>query len=533
MLKIKAVHFISSFVIVLLLCSPVYATFYSYDQQIGITDSDGSSLGYVLPYKVNGLFNDYYAYLRWKRTGFPEGNTFPVFLVEGTTAPLIFGIEGEFLKVKVNSISSSGVDLSIDKSDVITEIEQVAETVENTNQQIAEDINEAVKQTNVISNDIDNEATNTINLLDQRVNKAIDRGYYSSLHIINSRDLVAKEVSQKIVNKETEFAEKISDRIIPIVLDSFAVGTGITYTVLIKLIPSSLRHEMTIFLYNIDTKYDSSYNDASLSNKGAVTIYIGNPKTNAVSAQLNSQLKSLGLPYFEGEKIIGKRTYSEGSIGLVAAIPEEKVWTETTLENRWNNDRIRTYKTLIAGIDDEGLDAAADWYNDQLDNAATLITSVASLTNGADSSDILKIVTDNFNKNPKSTISSATLLEGWILTGFSSLQSADFETVDSLGYVAIVKKNGNSYDILEIHTINGYQTNYFLNPYEIVEEVVDVVEQVNEITETVESASEDMITGNAVGVPEELPVSEENEPEANKRIPVISWFADIFRRWFG
>jgi len=254
------------------------------------------------------------------------------------------------------------------------------------------------------------------------------------------------------------------------------------------------------------------------------------------------------LPYFKDGKIIGKRTYSEDSIGLIAAIPEEKVWLPNTIENRWNQDKIRLYKTMIAGIDDSGLEAAAVWYNDQLDNARKAITSLVSFTDGADSSDILKIVTDNFNNNPKSTISSATLLQGWILIGLSSLQSNQFDRANSLGYVAIVKKRGNSYDVLEVHTINGYQTNYFLNPYKVVEKVQEIQEIVEQTSEVIERVSEfeegnieevvkpiveesqEKITGMVV---EETKEEKIEEKLKLKQIPVLSWVINLFSRWFG
>ncbi len=509
------------------------AVFYSYDEKITITDSDGSSMGYVIPYQQEVLFQDY-AYLKWKREGFPEGNSFPIALIEGTTTALPFGIEGELLRVKINSISGSGVDLTIDKSDVLTEIQNIPESLPENVEAINEEIEEQFED---VSEELNNEINIFVNQLGQRVDKWVNRGYYSSLHILNSNpNSVEKRVDSLIKNKESEFAEKIADRIIPMLIDTFVAGTlpitGVTYTVIVSQIPSSVRHEITQFIYNIDTDYENSYsNDVMLSKSGVTTIFIGNPNRNEFSSNLNDELKSLGLPYFSNGKIIGKRTYSEDSIGLIAAIPEEKVWYANTIENRWNQDKIRLYKTMIAGIDDSGLEAAAVWYNDQLDNARKSITSVASLTDGSDSSDILKIVSDNFNNNPKSTISSATLMQGWILTGLSSLQSTQFDSVDSLGYVAIIKKKGSSYDLLEIHTINGYKTNYFLNPYELVEKVWEVQEVGEEVSSKVEVVEKnpDKITGEVIKEVEKEAVKE----EPKKEIPVISWIIDLFRGWFG
>jgi len=87
--------------------SVVNAEVYSYDKKISITDSDGLSMGYVIPYQREVLSKDY-AYLKWKREGFPEGNSFPIALIEGTTTALPFGIQGELLRVRINSISNSG-----------------------------------------------------------------------------------------------------------------------------------------------------------------------------------------------------------------------------------------------------------------------------------------------------------------------------------------------------------------------------------------------------------------------------------------
>lgn len=157
-------------VFLIIVCNSVFASFYAYDQQITITDSDGSYMGYVLPYQKEILFEDY-AYLKWKREGFPEGNSFPIALIKGTTTALPFGIEGELLRVKINSIYSSGVDLTIDKSDVITEIQNIPET-------LPENIE-------AISNEAEDEVNLAIEDLNTRVNKFVNRGYYSSLHILS------------------------------------------------------------------------------------------------------------------------------------------------------------------------------------------------------------------------------------------------------------------------------------------------------------------------------------------------------------
>ena len=88
-------------VILIGLSSIVLATFYPYNQKITITDSDGSYMGYVKPYQAEVLFQKY-TYLKWKREGFPEGNSFPIALRAGTTTALPFGIQGELLRVKIN-----------------------------------------------------------------------------------------------------------------------------------------------------------------------------------------------------------------------------------------------------------------------------------------------------------------------------------------------------------------------------------------------------------------------------------------------
>jgi len=502
MFRIRFLTPISLIVTLVILYSySVNAEFYSYAKRIYITDSDGLSMGYVTPYQKEVLSKDY-AYLKWKRAGFPEGNSFPIALIEGTTTALPFGIQGELLRVKINSISDSGVDLTINKSDVLTGIQNISESLSENVEAIGNEtgkpfenvrkgvnINEDLQDSNKKINKFTNQSNQRIDKftnrghqsplhgLDSRpnfegkINKVVNRGYHSSLHILNSKpNVVEKRVDILIKNKESEFAEKIADRIIPLLIGTFVAGaspiTSITYSIIINQIPSSLRHNITKFVYNIGTKSENNYSsDSMLSRSGVTTIFIGNPNRNKFSSNLSNELKKLNLPYFSNGKIIGKKTYSEDSIGLIAAIPEEKVWSANTIQNRWNQDKIRLYKTMIAGVSDPGLKAATVWYNDQLDIARKSITSVVSLTDGADSSDILKIVSDDFNNNPKSTISSAALMQGWILIGLSSLQSSEFDKVESLGYVAIVKKKGSSYDVLEIHTINGYKIDHFLNPY--------------------------------------------------------------------
>ena len=412
--------------------------------------------------------------MKWQRYGFPIGDSFPIALIEGTSTALPFGIQGELLRVKIWKITSSNVDLTIDQSDIISELndldKSLLENVEAINK-------EAEKQTKPIENAANEQIKSISNELDilnkqllERTDKITKRGYYSSLHIVDNSNNEAKEISLKIKNKEAELAEKIGDRIISLTLDLFASGSGVAYSTFIKIIPSSIRHDMTAFFYNIGEKYNGD--DYSLSKEGVATIYIGN---NKVSSEMNNELKSLGLPYIFGNKIIGKREYT-GSIGIIAAIPEEKIWASDTLKKRWDNDKIRLYKTLILGLDDKGLEAAGKWYNNQLDLTKNAASGLVSLGDGADINDALLYVKDKALENPKSSFSSAVLIQSWILVGLSSLKESSLDKVDSLGYVVVVDEKGN---VLEIWTLNGDKKNYFLNEYT---NIIKKVEEVSKVT---------------------------------------------------
>ncbi|MBI2630055.1 hypothetical protein HYW76_03060 [Candidatus Pacearchaeota archaeon] len=445
---------------------------YPYNQKISIINN-GGEIGYVKPYR-NSILGVEYSYIEWQRYGFPIGYSYPIALIKGTTTALPFGIRGELLRVKIGEITSSYVDLTIDQSDIISEMRDLPNTLpENIN---AVD-NELEKQLNQLNEDIS-----------LRINKAIQRNYHSSLHIIDTSNSKLTEISQKIKNKEAELAEEIGDSVIYSVLNVFiAPGSGINYKNFVNQIPSELRHDITTFLYNIEYTKDSG-SESSFADKGIATLYIGNPNENKISSQFNEQLKNLNLPYFKDGKIIGKRIYSSKDIGIIAAIPEEKYWDETTLKNRWDADRIRLYKTLIAGVGNEGIETAVLWYNEQLELAKDSISSVARLSGGAldeagiELSEITSEISKNVNLNPKSAIGFATIAQGWILTGVSSLQNPDFSKIDSLGYVVIVKKEGNSYRTLETWSITGDKKNYFLEDYsEIAEQVNNVKEEVGNI----------------------------------------------------
>ena len=504
---------IITLLVFILLLNSVYATQYSYNQKISIKDSSGKEIGYVEPYYQNTLFGSY-AFLKWQRYGFPVGNSFPIVLIEGTTTALPFGIQGELLKVKIGKITSSNVDLTIDQSDIVKEIENLDESLPEDIEAITKEVE---KQTEPVQKEIDKQVKEAINEIDifnkqllERTEKLINKGYYSSLHVVDSSNKKAKEVSLKIRDKETELAEKIGDRVISLALDLFASGSGIIYTSIIKQIPSSIRHDMTSFFYNIGEKYDGD--DYSLSKEGVATLYIGD---NKLSSSLNSELKSLDLPYISNDKIIGEREY-EGSIGIVAAIPEEKVWTSNTLEERWNNDRIRLYKTLINGLDDKGLEAAGKWYNDQLDSAKNLASGLVSLTDGADINDALIYAKDKALENPKSSFSSAVLIQSWILVGLSSLEESSLDKIDSLGYVVVVDSNGN---VLEIWTLSGNKKNYFLNEYQ---EVIGKVEEVSKITGEVVKRVEEI--DKKVNIEKEISKKEDNSLFSNMFKTIIGWF---------
>ncbi len=62
----------------------------------------------------------------------------------------------------------------------------------------------------------------------------------------------------------------------------------------------------------------------------------------------------------------------------------------------------------------------------------------------------------------------------------SSLQQSNFNKIPSLGYVVIVKKEGNSYRTLETYSIVGDTKSYFLDEYqEVANQIVDQVENIN------------------------------------------------------
>jgi len=497
-------------------------------------------LGFVEPYYKNTLFGEY-AYLKWQRYGFPIGDSFPIALIEGTTTALPFGIQGELLRVKIGKITSFNVDLTIDQSDIQTEIGNIDKTLPENVEAIGRDVQ---KKTEPVINDINknleknvqpivNEISNNLNKFNNdislRINKAIERNYHSSLHVIDVSNSKLKQVSVSIKNKEAELAEDIADSVVSAVLNYAAlstgvIGAGLTYNTLIKQVPSNIRHNITNFIYNIEDTSDDSAED-NLADKGIATLYIGNPNSNKVSAQFNDYLKSKGLPYFEDNKIVGKRNYSAGDIGIIAAIPEETYWAKDTLQQRWDNDRIRLYKTLIAGIDNDGLDVAVLWYNKQLDLARTSIASTIKLIGGyvdeqgLETKEILDGILNVAKNDPKASIGFAAIAQGWILTGISSLQKPDFNKIDSLGYVVIVKKEGNSYRTLETHSLVGDKRDYFLDEYqEIINKVEDVSKVTGEVVKTVEE------TDKLVNEPEGIIKKESGNFMTRFFKKILGWF---------
>ncbi len=509
------------FVSFICLSSLGFAEFYSYNEKIDV-DSGGKTIGYVEPYKISSIFGEY-AYLKWKRNGYPEGNTFPVFLVKGTYVPLVFGVELDFLNVKINDISSNGVDLTIDKSSLEETIETAVEIVPDSVESLVDETPHIVEDAaDSLSKEIDAFNEDMI----KRATKFVSRGYYSSLHIVDSKDAVSLKVSNSIKDREALMAEKISDKIIPLVIDTFVACnfpvTSIAYNEAVRMVPPSIRHELTKFLLNINTKYDS-YTDSKLGGMGVYTLYIGNPSVNSLSDSLNDELKKEGLPHFENDVIVGERRYVDDSIGIIAAIPEERVWRTDTLEVRLSNDRVRLYKTLIAGIGDDGTMAAGKWYGDQLDTARKFITSSLSLSDGSDVGDVLKIVQDSYESDPKATFSSSALLQGWVIGAMNSLEKPDLSKVDSLGYVVIVKKNKETYDVLEVHTITGHKSDSFLYDYVPVVRKVDDDGQigVGEVARKSSSSGDGSSDSLQAVLPEEsvdVDVGEEAPPATGKVI---------------
>jgi len=410
---------------------------YKYDQEIDIANTSGIKIGYVTPYKIT-LVSDF-AYLKWMRDGFPEGNTWPVFLMKDTTLSLPFGLEN-YLNVRVNDINSTGVNL----------------TVKNIN-----------------TND-------TLDQINQRILKFTSRGYYSSLHIVNGNDTVSKNLNQKIVTSEAILAESVSDNVVNIILKSFDIfvfGIPIEdiYNFIIYIInqiSATARNELTAYLLNIQTHYDNVYlNDTELNNKGIFTVYVGNPDKNKFSDEFNEQLKQLNLPHFEKENdnwmIKGNRTYYGESIGLIASIPEEKSWNVNTLYDRWDADKVRLYKVLIAGIGDKGINASTIWYTDQLKNSNNWIAFFISAFGNYQNKDVdvNKLINEAYKlveTDPKTNIGTATIMYGWVLAAASSLNFSEINAIDSLGYVIVVNNTGNDYAILETVSIVGENKSVFL-----------------------------------------------------------------------
>lgn len=526
-------------ILIVLLSAMVSAVSYSYNQKLSITDGS-KDIGYVKPYQKN-IFGINYAYIEWQREGFPVGNSFPIALIEGTTTALPFGINGELLRVKIGKITNSYVELTIDQSDIQTEINNVDKTLPKNVEAITED---AQKKVEPAINEMSVQLEKLNKDVGIRINKVVQRDYHSSLHVIDTSNSKLKDMSNKIKNKESELAEEIGDSVVYSVLNAFvAPGSGISYKTLVNQLPSSFRHDITTYLYNIESTTASGSED-SFADKGIATLYIGNPNENKISAQFNDQLKSLGLPYFEGNKIVGKRTYSSSDIGLIAAIPEEKYWDKTTLQKRWDADKIRLYKTEIAGIGNEGLETAVLWYNDQLELAKNSISSAVRLSGGAvdeggvELNEIVSEINKNVKTNPKASIGFSTIAQGWILTGVSSLQNPDFSKVGSLGYVVIVKKEGNSYRTLETHTIVGDKTSYFLDEYqETINQIEDVAENINNVQNLAanQPQTQNMQQTNGMSQATDNIVNKklENQKIMPKKNPVANFFKNFWRKIFG
>lgn len=449
--------FLFFILITILLSVTACGDFYRYNEKIYIKPTD-QELGYIEPYKVTTILGNF-AYLKWQRYGYPEGNIYPAPLIEDTSLPLPFGLENIYLQVKINRITKEGVDMDIDTSEIIP----------------SSLITLTIPEVTITSLPIDttpdiNEVSNQIVT---RLEKVTNRGYYSSLHITGSRALpIDSDVSRSIVKKELKLAEKLTDVVIPLLVKTVDIPTVVggtflaeTYCKVTGMIPDSVRSPVTQYLTNIDTKNDIRYpSEYELSKDGAFTIYVGGPAVNVVAKQMNDHLTARNLPHFEKRYgtwiIIGDREYTDGSVGIVAAIPEEKMWTTSTMNKRWDEDKIRFYRTLIAGIEKEGTVAGGKWYTDQLDLTITNLNTVrVSICMGdlenLDTGDILSVLGDMAHKNPKAMTSVSVLLQGWVLASMNILQTGKFDKVESLGYVVIVQQEGNGYKVLEIHSIIG------------------------------------------------------------------------------
>ncbi len=439
-----------------LLSSITSAEFISYDSEHPITAS-GQQLGYIKPYRESSILGTY-TYLKWKRSGYPEGNTYPIPIYEEENLPLPFGLANVYLKVDINSITSSGVDIEIDTSEIIPNTTVTIPEVTIPDITIPEVTipKITVPQTTVLNiDDLESQLTS-------KINKALNRDYHASLHLWGSRAMQADyDVSKGIEDHETKLAESATDSLVPLIAANIPGAQPLVevYCRSKSTIPSSIRNSITGYMLNIDTSTDSEHpSDSSLANSAAFTIYVGGPAVNSLSDQLNQYLKQQNLPHFEktnmGWVLSGRQEYTDGDVGIIAAIPEERQWDSDTLSSRWNSDKIRYYRVLIAGMEKEGTVAAGNWYNDQLDLAINYLSVLSDSTCGTQSKNILKSI-NTLVENSDSMYSVAALLQGWTLASQNSAKSSDFSKADSLGYVVIVKRDGKAYKVLEEYSLAG------------------------------------------------------------------------------
>lgn len=541
---------------------PSFASLYKYNTQESVISS-GKEIGYIKPYQKTGPLGTF-TYLEYRREGFPKGDTFPLPLNPGNLK-LPFGLDNVYLNVTVYSITDEGVYMTVNTPNIISTTTTIpvttttitippsaillrydTENAVNYNGTIFGYIKPYKKSTSLgpftylkyrkyPRNEIEygiavtplipiklfygsytdyyrvyiyeftdggvwadvsvketvkgiTKTKEELDLLEDqlstRIDKFVNRGYYSSIHITGKdAQEIDPRVSREMEKMELDIAENIGDTITPL-LSGLAGHPELAkaYCKYIKYVPEKMRNDLTKYLLNIEThNYTQHRSDAELSTLGAFTISVGGPSVNPLSVQINEDLKMMGLPHFEkkeyGTVLIGEQEYTDPSIAVIAALPEEIIWKKDTLNERWKSDKIRFYRTMIAGLEGEGTQTGMVWYNDQLRMVKGVLGLIKESlcfagkidfpTEESNSKEIFEFIDDTseFIVNQSSELDSHTsktqmqsskaLMQGWYLAAMDILQEGDVNGAPSAGYVVIIQKQGNSYKLLESHSIIG------------------------------------------------------------------------------
>ncbi|MFH0861323.1 MAG: hypothetical protein V1921_08990 [Candidatus Altiarchaeota archaeon] len=423
---------------------------YGTEDQIAV---NGSVVGYLKPFTRDTSLGTF-AYFKYKRN--PAGELrydLPV----GLRVPikLFYGSYTDYYYVLVYRIDENGLwaDVSVEET-----VNGITKTVE--------DLNRLEDQ------------------LTSRIENFVNRGYYSSLHITGSdAQEIDPRVSFEMEKMELDIAENIGDTLTPLLANLFGQPElAASYCKLIKNVPAELRNDLTKYLLNIDThNYTQHQSDAELSTLGAFTISVGGPSVNSLSVKINDDLRTLGLPHFErksyGTVLVGDKEYTDSNVAVIAALPEEIIWKKDTIDERWQDGKIRFYRTMIAGLEGEGTETGIVWYTGQLravkgvlgviKNSICFAGSADIPTEDSSEEEIFEFIDDasefvqnesrEFSTQISNTQMQSTkaILQGWYLAGMNLIQEGDYTSVPSAGYVVVIQKQGNSYKLLESYSIMG------------------------------------------------------------------------------